>query len=125
MSKFKPTDSELEILQVLWQNGDSSVRDINEILNMRRDVGYTTTLKLMQIMNEKQLVIRDTTQKSHIYKAHVEEDNTKNDMINDFINIAFKGSTMNLVLQALGNSDSSKEELKELKALIENLENKS
>ncbi len=125
MTKFKPTDSGLEILHILWEKGASSVRDINDLLNTRREVGYTTTLKLMQIMNEKGLVKRDTAAKTHIYKAVVRENETKNNLISDFINVAFQGSAMNLVMQALGNSSSSVEELSELKSLIAKLENKS
>ena len=125
MTKFKPTDSELEILHILWEKGASSVRDINDLLNTRREVGYTTTLKLMQIMNEKGLVKRDTAAKTHIYKAVVRENETKNNLISDFINVAFQGSAMNLVMQALGNSSSSVEELSELKSLIDKMENKS
>lgn len=125
MTKFKPTDSELEILHILWEKGPSSVRDINDILNSRREVGYTTTLKLMQIMNEKGLVRRDTAAKTHIYIAVVREKETKNSLISDFVNVAFKGSSMNLVMQALGNSHSSQQELNELKDLISKLENRS
>ncbi|MBK7807616.1 MAG: BlaI/MecI/CopY family transcriptional regulator [Saprospiraceae bacterium] len=125
MTKFKPTDSELEILHILWEKGASSVRDINDLLNTRRDVGYTTTLKLMQIMNEKGLVKRDTAARTHIYKAVVRENETKNNLISDFVNVAFQGSAMNLVMQALGNTSSSVEELSELKSLIAKLENKS
>lgn len=125
MTKFKPTDSELEILHILWEKGPSSVRDINDILNSMREVGYTTTLKLMQIMNEKGLVRRDTAAKTHIYIAVVREKETKNSLISDFVNVAFKGSSMNLVMQALGNSHSSQQELNELKDLISKLENRS
>lgn len=125
MSKLRPTESELEILQILWRKGASTVRDINDLLNLRRDVGYTTTLKFMQIMNEKGLVIRDTAAKVHIYKAAVKENETKNHLMEDFINVTFQGSAMNLVMQALGNSKSSPEELKELKTLIDQIENNS
>jgi BlaI family transcriptional regulator, penicillinase repressor len=125
MSNFKPTDAEMEILQILWERGASSVREINEILNERRDVGYTTTLKLMQIMNDKGLVLRDTAARSHIYSALVLENDTKNNLIKDFVNLAFHGSAMNLVMQALGNTKSSRDELHELKSLISKLENKS
>lgn len=125
MTKFKPTDSELEILHILWEKGPSSVRDINDILNSMREVGYTTTLKLMQIMNEKGLVRRDTAAKTHIYIAVVREKETKNSLISDFVNVAFKGSSMNLVMRALGNSHSSQQELNELKDLISKLENRS
>ncbi len=125
MSNFKPTDSELEILHILWENGPSSVRYINDMLNERRDVGYTTTLKLMQIMNEKGLVKRDTAAKTHIYMAVAKENDTKNNLVNEFVNVAFHGSAMNLVMQALGNTKSSPEELEDLKALISKLENQS
>ncbi len=125
MVKFKPTDAELEILYILWDKGASSVRDINDLLNTRKDVGYTTTLKFMQIMNEKGLVERDTASKTHIYKAIVRENETKNHLMTDFINVAFQGSAMNLVMQALGNTKSSPQELQELKSLINKLENKS
>ncbi len=125
MSNFKPTDSELEILHILWENGPSSVRYINDMLNERRDVGYTTTLKLMQIMNEKGLVKRDTAAKIHIYIAVAKENDTKNNLVNEFVNVAFHGSAMNLVMQALGNTKSSPEELEDLKALISKLENQS
>lgn len=123
MSKIRPTDSEIEILHILWEKGASSVRDINDALNQRREVGYTTTLKLMQIMNEKGLVIRDTGNKVHIYYAAVKENETKNNLMEDFIKTAFQGSAMNLVMQALGNSKSSPEEIKELKSLIDKIEN--
>jgi BlaI family penicillinase repressor len=125
MNNFKPTDSEMEILQILWEKGAASVREINDILNERRDVGYTTTLKLMQIMNDKGLVLRDTASRSHIYSALAIENDTKNNLISDFVNLAFQGSAMNLVMQALGNTKSSKDELSELKSLISKLENKS
>ncbi len=88
--------------------GAASVREINDILNERRDVGYTTTLKLAQIMNDKGLVLRDTASRSHIYSAVAIENDTKNNLISDFVNLAFQGSAMNLVMQALGNTKSSK-----------------
>ncbi|MBK9735369.1 MAG: BlaI/MecI/CopY family transcriptional regulator [Saprospiraceae bacterium] len=122
MSLFKPTDSELEILHILWKEGPSPVRLINDVLNGRREVGYTTTLKLMQIMNEKGLVKRDTAAKTHIYKAIAKENDTKNNLVADFVNVTFHGSAMNLVMQALGNTKSSPEELNDLKALISKLE---
>ena len=123
MSKFKPTDAEIEILQLLWEKGPSSVRDINDSLNAKRDVGYTTTLKLMQIMNEKGIVKRDTAARSHIYKAVAKENDTKNNLISDFVKVAFNGSAMSMVMQALGNTSSSQGELDELKSLISKLEN--
>jgi BlaI family penicillinase repressor len=123
MAFNRPTESELEILHLLWEFGPSSVRDINDNLNAKREVGYTTTLKLMQIMNDKGLVKRDTTAKSHIYIPIIEEKATKAGLLSDFVNTAFQGSSMGLVMQALGNSTSTQDELNELKALINQIEN--
>lgn len=121
-NKQKPTDSELEVLQLLWELGPSSVRDINEKLNLKREVGYTTTLKIMQIMNEKGLVIRDTKSRSHIYKSAIKETSTKQNLLKEFISTTFNGSAKNLVLQALGGSKTSKKELEEIKELIKRIE---
>ncbi|MBI5916979.1 MAG: BlaI/MecI/CopY family transcriptional regulator [Bacteroidetes bacterium] len=118
----KPTDSELEILQVLWENGPSSVRFVNDELSKRRDIGYTTTLKLMQIMHEKSLVVRNTDARSHIYEAAIERDATQRNLLGNFVDNVFSGSAMNLVMQALGNHKASKEELDQIKALIEKIE---
>ena len=118
----KPTESELNILQVLWTKGPSSVRAVNEILNETREMGYTTTLKLMQIMTEKGLVIRDTSTRSHIYSANVSEDVTKNNLLNGFLEQTFQGSAGNLVMQALGNHKTSPEELEKIKSLIKEIE---
>ncbi|MEZ4911223.1 MAG: BlaI/MecI/CopY family transcriptional regulator [Saprospiraceae bacterium] len=125
MPKFKPTDAEMEILQLLWEKETASVREINDKLNEKREVGYTTTLKLMQIMHEKGMVKRDTAARSHIYAAVAKEHDTKNTLIQDFVDIAFNGSAMSLVMQALGNASSSQSELDELKELISKLEQKS
>jgi len=122
MEYKKPTDSEMEILQILWQNGPSTVRFINDILNERRDVGYTTTLKLLQIMNDKGIAVRDTDSKTHIYSAAIIESDTKNHMITDFVNNIFHGSAMDLVMQTLGNSTATDSEIEELKAIIQQLE---
>lgn len=119
----KPTDSELEILQVLWENGPSSVRFVNDELSKRRDIGYTTTLKLMQIMHEKGLVVRNTDARSHIYEAAIERDATQRNLLGNFVDNVFSGSAMSLVMQALGNHKASKEELDQIKALIEKIEN--
>ncbi len=119
----KPTDSELEILQVLWENGPSSVRFVNDQLGERKEVGYTTTLKLLQIMHEKGLVVRNTDARSHIYEAAVQRDVTQRNLLGTFVDNVFSGSAMNLVMQALGNHKASREELDQIKALIEKLEN--
>lgn len=118
----KPTESELEILQVLWENGPSSVRHVNDKLSERREVGYTTTLKLMQIMHEKGLVNRNTDARSHIYEAAVSRDKTQLNLLGNFVDSVFSGSAMDLVMQALGNHNASREELDRIKALIERLE---
>lgn len=118
----KPTDAELEILQVLWENGPSSVRFVNDELAERRDVGYTTTLKLMQIMFEKGLVQRNTDARSHIYEAVIERDATQRNLLGTFVDNVFSGSAMNLVMQALGDHKASKDELDQIKALIEKIE---
>lgn len=122
-SNIKPTDSELEILGILWVNGPSSVRAVNELLNTKtKTVGYTTTLKIMQIMNDKELVERDTSSRSHIYKPLVKEKDTKNNILKDLINTTFSGSATKLVLQALGSQKTSQKDLEEIKLLIEQIE---
>jgi len=120
---FRPTDAELEILQVLWQNGPSTVRQVNEILNRTRETGYTTTLKLMQIMLEKELVVRDDAQRTHIYTAAAKESDTQQQLLRQFVDSTFRGSASRLVMQLLGNHSATPEELEQIKALIEKLEN--
>ncbi|MCB9284825.1 MAG: BlaI/MecI/CopY family transcriptional regulator [Lewinellaceae bacterium] len=120
--RSKPTESELEILQILWEHGPSSVRFVNEQLNRKREVGYTTTLKLMQIMFEKGLARRNTDHRSHIYEANVEEGETQKRLLDELMDAAFRGSALKLVVQALGNGNASREELDEIKALIRKLE---
>ena len=120
---IKPTYSELEILQVIWQYGPSSVRFINEKLNRRKQVGYTTTLKIMQIMTEKGILERKEEGRKHIYTAVIQEKETQNLLLGKFLETTFEGSAMKLVMQALGNHKASPEELEELKALIEKIEN--
>ena len=122
MTKLKPTESELEILQILWEYGPCSVRLVNEKLNEERKVGYTTTLKLMQIMADKGLAERDTSSRTHIYKAARDERATQSFLLNEFMNNTFRGSAKKLVLQALGNHDTTPEELEEIKALIAKIE---
>lgn len=123
--KNKPTETELEILQILWQNGPSSVRDINNIMNESREVGYTTTLKLMQIMNDKALTTRNTASRTHIYTANVEEEKIKSGLLDSFIKNTFRGSASSLVMQALGQGKTSDEELQKIKSLIAEIENKN
>ena len=118
----RPTDAELEILQVLWQRGPSTVREVNEVLSDRREVGYTTTLKLMQIMVEKGLARRNTETRVHVYTAAVEEAATQQRLLDQFLDTAFRGSAANLIMQALGNHRASPEELDEIKELIRRME---
>jgi BlaI family penicillinase repressor len=105
----KPTESELEILQILWEKGTCTVRDVHEVLANTKDAGYTTTLKLMQIMHEKGLVERDTSSKTHIYKALINQQKTQQHLVNKMIDNVFNGSAARLVMQALGNHSASKE----------------
>lgn len=119
----KPTESELAILQLLWRHQPCSVRTINDLLNKQRTVGYTTTLKIMQIMFEKGLVLRDASQRSHMYSSNIKEEETKQSLLSDFVSNTFKGSRSALVLSALGDGNSSQEELDEIKAFIASLEN--
>ena len=118
----RPTESELEILQILWEKGPSSVRTVNDILNEEREVGYTTTLKIMQIMLEKGLVSRNTDSRTHIYDAGVFEADVQNQLLNKFVQTAYRGSASRLVMQLLGNHSASPEELDQIKHLIEELE---
>lgn len=121
--KIKPTESELEILQILWDQGPTSVRIVNDELNKVKESGYTTTLKLMQIMADKGLCTRDTSSRTHIYTAVPSESGTKSDLLQRFISATFKGSASQLVMNALGNNKTSTEELNEIKDLIKKLEN--
>jgi predicted transcriptional regulator len=118
---IKPTESELEILQVLWEKNSASVREVHEELLKTKDAGYTTTLKLMQIMNEKGLVKRDDSIKTHIYQAAVSREKTQKHLLGKMITTLFGGSTTQLVMQALGNHQASADELEEIQKLINNL----
>ena len=122
--KIKPTNSELEILKVLWNKGDCTVRDVNAELTKDRDTekGYTTTLKLMQIMVEKGLVERDTNNRSHIYKALITREKTRQGIVQTMIDTVFNGSAAQLVMQALSNKKSSKEEIEMIKKYLDQLE---
>ena len=120
---IKPTESELEILQVLWERDLASVREVHEELAKSKDVGYTTTLKLMQIMHEKGLVKRDDTFKSHIYQAAVSKEKTQRHLLGKMINTLFGGSPTELIIQALGNHKATPAELEEIQQLLNNLKN--
>lgn len=118
----KPTESELEILQILWQHGPTTVRFVNEQLNQKKEVGYTTTLKIMQIMAEKGLVKRNEESRSHIYEANVTEEATQKHMLDKFLDLTFRGSASKLVMQALGNHKATRAELDEIRKLIDKME---
>ncbi len=117
----KPTESELEILQVLWEKGEATVRDVHEALSCLKECGYTTTLKLMQIMFEKGLVKRDDSAKSHIYRANVSKDKTQQQLVNKMVDSLFGGNSTQLVMQALGNGNASAHELEEIQKLLNEL----
>jgi BlaI family transcriptional regulator, penicillinase repressor len=118
---IKPTESELEILQILWKKVNASVREVHEELLQTKEAGYTTTLKLMQIMHEKGLVKRDDSIKTHIYQAAVSKEKTQKHLLNKMIDSLFGGSPGELVMQALGNHKASAEELEEIQKMLDNL----
>lgn len=120
--KIKPTEGELEILQMLWNSGPRSVRELNDELNNTKPVGYTTTLKILQIMAEKGLVTRIKDGRNHIYTAAVEQKAAQKQLLDKLLNGIFGGSAKKLVMQALGNHSASREELEEIKKYIEQLE---
>ncbi|MES2628527.1 MAG: BlaI/MecI/CopY family transcriptional regulator [Bacteroidota bacterium] len=116
---IKPTESELEILNILWDLGPSSVRDVHEKLSLTKDSGYTTTLKLMQIMLEKDLLIRDGSNRTHIYTANIQREHTQGQLVKRMIDTMFNGSASKLVMQALGNHQASKAELDAIREYLE------
>lgn len=115
----RPTDAELAILQVLWQHGPSTVRQVHEKLSGTRETGYTTTLKLMQIMAEKGLVTRDESARTHVYHARRSRDATQRQLVSDLLDRAFGGSAAALVMQALSAHPASAEELREIRRLVD------
>lgn len=122
-TNIKPTEGEMEILQVLWKKGNCTVREVHEALN-KKDAGYTTTLKLMQILHEKGMVGRDTSSKTHVYRALINQEKTQQQLVNKMIDNVFNGSAARLVMQALGNKNASKEEIDLIKEYLDKLENK-
>ncbi len=121
MKNPKPTESELEILNILWDMETATVRDVHEELSKTKPGGYTTTLKLMQIMFEKGLVSRNDSSKTHIYQPAVTRQKTQKQFLDKMISTLFSGSSTELVLQALGNQKSSKNELDEIQKYLDNL----
>ncbi len=122
MKTQQPTTNELRILQVLWDTGPASVKAVHEKLGQEKDTGYTTTLKTMQIMTEKGLLSRDTSQRKHIYRAEVSREQAQRQTLGKMVNNLFQGSTSKLVIGALDNKPLSKDELDEIKAYLEQFE---
>jgi predicted transcriptional regulator len=116
-----PTDLELSILRILWEQGPSTVRDVSNALNRDRATGYTTALKMLQIMLDKGLVTRDESERTHIYRAKSSQDKTQRQLVNDLLHRAFGGSAQKLVMQALSSNKASKEELAEIQKLIDSM----
>jgi predicted transcriptional regulator len=124
MKKFKPTESELEILGLLWSNGPSTVKQINDLLNREKEVGYTTTLKIMQIMFDKKILKREKLGRSHIYDAAIKKRETQEILLEKFLKSTFSGSTSKLVMQAIGRENTTQKEIDEIKNYLELLEKK-
>jgi len=118
----RPTDGELEILRVLWSLGPSTVRQVHGELSQKRDVGYTTMLKLMQIMTDKGLLLRDESQRSHVYRARQKEAVTQKQLVKDLVSRAFGGSTEKLVMQALSSKKATAQELADIRKLLDDME---
>jgi predicted transcriptional regulator len=115
------TDAELEILQILWQRGPGTVREVQEELDFIRPTGYTTVLKMLQIMTEKRLVARDKTERAHVYRSNVEEHDVQEEIVGHLLERVFAGSASKLVLRALSAKSASRRELNEIRALLDSL----
>ena len=120
--KIKPTDSELEVLALIWQQGELTVRQIHDQIRKSRDIGYTTTLKIMQIMFEKGMLTRSRQGKTHIYNAVEAQQKTQDGLVNKMVKTEFHGSAKDLVMQALGSTNTSKAELEEIRAYLDKLD---
>lgn len=118
----RPTDAELAILSVLWERGPSTVREVHDALSATHDTGYTTVLKLLQIMTDKGLVVRDESQRAHVYTSRYGEQRTQRQLLGDLADRAFGGSPAKLVMQALSASRASAEELTAIRQLIDRME---
>ena len=119
MTLPKPTDGELAILSVLWSLGPSTVRQVHEKLLRERDLGYTTVLKMLQVMTEKRLVVRDETERTHVYAPAQSQTQTQRTLVEDLLGRAFNGSALKLMVQALSASKTSPEELAEIRTLLD------
>ena len=118
----KPTDAELAILQVLWRSGPKTVRQVHDALSKERDMGYTTVLKMLQIMTEKGLVERDEAQRSHVYRAKLPAEQTQAQLVGDLLSKAFGGSSARLVMSALSHKPASREELEQIRRMLDQME---
>jgi predicted transcriptional regulator len=118
----RPTDAELAILRVLWERGPSTVRQVFDVMSEEKELGYTTVLKMLQIMNEKGLVQREVTDRVHVFSTAQTQSQTQRNMLNDLLEKAFGGSSTNLVMQALATRKASREELAEIRKLLDQAE---
>jgi len=118
----RPTPAELEILRVLWQRGPSTVREVHVTLSEHRPTGYTTVLKMLQIMTDKNLVSRDERQRAHVYSARLAESQTQRQLVRDLLERAFDGSAMKLVMHALADRKASPEEIARIRQLLDDME---
>lgn len=121
----RPTDAELAILRVLWRRGPSTVRAVQEELQRENPTGYTTALKLLQIMTEKGLVVRDEAQRAHVYASRFPEEQMQRRLVGDLLDRAFAGSTGRLVMQALSTRKASREELAEIRQVLDEMSHRS
>jgi len=119
-----PTERELAILGILWHNGPSTVRQVNEEMNEQQRTGYTTTLKLMQIMTEKGLLVRDGSKFQHVYKPAISEENTQNRLVSDILEKVFRGSAEKLVMRALSAKKVSPDEFVRIRKILDEMEGK-
>jgi predicted transcriptional regulator len=118
----RPTDAELLILRVLWERGPSTVREVHDILSTTQATGYTTVLKLLQIMTEKGLVVRDESERAHVYESRHSQQRTQRQIVSDLVDRAFGGSPAQLVMQALSGQKASAKELNEIRELLDQIE---
>jgi len=123
-NKINPTNSELEVLSTLWKIGDATAREVHNELVKEKNTGYTTTLKIIQNMFEKKWLTREPKGQTHIYSPVIEQSEIQKNLLGGFVNKVFGGSSKNLILQALGNENPSKEELDEIRAMLDQLDKK-
>lgn len=122
ISKIRPTESELEILQILWEKGSATVREVHEVIETNREVGYTTTLKIMQIMSEKGILERDTSQRSHLYRPVYRREDIQGRLLDKMINSLFNGSASRMVIGALSQKNLTEEEIMEIRDYLNKLQ---